>query len=699
MRQILVFAALWGVGDALVAVPHSVRHRKPLRAADAEEEKPMTLYEMKEPFTNRYSSVLTSNKKQGASQAMLYATGLEPADMEKAFVGVGSIWYDGNPCNMHLLELGTKIRESCQAAGLVGYRFNAIGVSDGISMGTTGMRYSLQSRDIIADSMETVMSAQWYDGMVAIPGCDKNMPGVVMAMGRLNRPSIMVYGGTIRAGEQPSSGESLDIVSAFQSFGAYVYDKIDEAERLEITRHSCPGQGACGGMYTANTMATAIEALGMSLPYSSSSPADSDEKLAECKAAGAAIKKLLELDLKPRDIMTKAAFENAIRMVMVTGGSTNAVLHLIAMSRSCQDPAVAITIDDFQRISDETPFLADLKPSGKYVMEDVQNIGGTPGVIKFMIDNGMFDGSQMTVTGKTWAENVADHPGLTPGQLIIKPLSDPVKATGHLQIMYGNVCPDGGVAKITGKEGETFTGVAKVYDSEPLMMEGLQNREIKCGMVVIIRYEGPKGGPGLPEMLTPTSAIMGAGLGDCVALLTDGRFSGGSHGFCIGHITPEAQIGGPIALIEDGDAIQIDARADKRTIDVLLTEKQWAERRAAWKPPPLRATCGTLYKYMSVVKTASEGCVTDEQVPDVSPIWAQAAAAADTGPLTIAQLKAALTQRGVKFKQRDRKHVLRAALDAALSVPDGAPPESPPWLQPENAANLDARTEEFTASR
>ena len=677
MRQILVFAALWGVGDALVAVPHSVRHRTPLRAADAEEEKPMTLYEMKEPFTNRYSSVLTSNKKQGASQAMLYATGLEPADMEKAFVGVGSIWYDGNPCNMHLLELGTKIRESCQAAGLVGYRFNAIGVSDGISMGTTGMRYSLQSRDIIADSMETVMSAQWYDGMVAIPGCDKNMPGVVMAMGRLNRPSIMVYGGTIRAGEQPSSGESLDIVSAFQSFGAYVYDKIDEAERLEITRHSCPGQGACGGMYTANTMATAIEALGMSLPYSSSSPADSDEKLAECKAAGAAIKKLLELDLKPRDIMTKAAFENAIRMVMVTGGSTNAVLHLIAMSRSCQDPAVRVGLDDFQRISDETPFLADLKPSGKYVMEDVQNIGGTPGVIKFMIDNGMFDGSQMTVTGKTWAENVADHPGLTPGQMIIKPLSDPVKATGHLQIMYGNVCPDGGVAKITGKEGETFTGVAKVYDSEPLMMEGLQNREIKCGMVVIIRYEGPKGGPGLPEMLTPTSAIMGAGLGDCVALLTDGRFSGGSHGFCIGHITPEAQIGGPIALIEDGDPIQIDARNDKRTINVMLTDEQWAERRAKWRPPPLRANQGTLYKYMSVVKTASEGCVTDEKVPDTSPIWAQedeggaasgaVPASLETGPMTIAELKEELTRRGVKFYARDRKHVLRAKLDACLS--------------------------------
>ena len=467
-------------------------------------DKPMTLYDLPaegEPWLNRYSSMLTRTKKHRApAQAMLYATGLtheSPTCRSPRSAHWVSIWYDGNPCNMHLLELGTSISKSCQDAGMVGYRFNAVGVSDGISMGTTGMRYSLQSRDLIADSVETVMGAQWYDGLIAIPGCDKNMPGVVMGMARLNRPAIMVYGGTIRAGKQPSTGESLDIVSAFQSYGAYVYDKIEEEERAEITRHSCPGQGACGGMYTANTMATAIEALGMSLPYSSSSPADSQEKRDECARAGEAIKKLLELDLKPRDIMTKGAFENAIRMVMVTGGSTNAVLHLIAMSRACQDPAVRIGLDDFQRISDETPFLADLKPSGKYVMEDVQNIGGTPGVIKFMIDNGMFDGSQMTVTGKTWAENVKDHPGLTPGQEIIKPLSDPRQGDGPpLQIMYGNVAPGGGVAKITGKEGETFTGVAKVYDSEPAMLDGILKREIKCGQVVIIRYEGPKGGPG-----------------------------------------------------------------------------------------------------------------------------------------------------------------------------------------------------------
>ena len=581
------------------------------------------------PEMNRISKRITQPKSQGASQAMLYATGLQPEDMNKAQVGIGSVWYDGNPCNMHLLDLGTRIREAVQDVDLIGYRFNSVGVSDGISMGTTGMRYSLQSRDLIADSIETIMGAQWYDALVAIPGCDKNMPGCVIAMGRLNRPALMVYGGTIRAGKQPSTGENLDIVSAFQSYGAFVYDKIDEAERFEITRHSCPGQGACGGMYTANTMATAIEALGMSLPYSSSSPADSKEKLDECVQAAAAIKNLLALDLKPRDIMTKAAFENAIAMVMVTGGSTNAVLHLIAMSRSCQDPAVAITLDDFQRISDRVPFLADLKPSGKYVMEDVQKIGGTPGVIKFMIDNGLFDGDQMTVTGRTHSQNLADmaHPGLTPGQEIIKPLSDPVKATGHLQIMYGNLCPQGGVAKITGKEGETFSGVAKVFDSEPAMLEAVANREIKCGMVVIIRYEGPKGGPGLPEMLTPTSAIMGAGLGDCVALLTDGRFSGGSHGFCIGHITPEAQVGGPIALVRDGDPIRIDARASARTIDLLIEPDELEKRRAEWKPPPLRANSGTLFKYTRLVATASTGCVTDGD-PDeiwepsyVSPPW------------------------------------------------------------------------------
>ncbi|GMI15616.1 hypothetical protein TrVE_jg44 [Triparma verrucosa] len=568
------------------------------------------------PVLNKFSGTLTQSKQRGAAQAMLYATGITEEDMDKPQVGVASCWYEGNPCNMHLLELGTQCKEGIKKQGLVGYQFNTVGVSDGMSMGTKGMRYSLQSRDVIADSIETTMGGQWYDGLVAIPGCDKNMPGCLIAMGRLNRPSIMVYGGTIRAGIQPSTGATLDIVSAFQSYGEYVYDKITEEERAEITRHSCPGQGACGGMYTANTMATAIEALGMSLPYSSSSPADSEEKKKECEVeVGEAMRRLLELDLKPRDIMTKAAFENAIRMVMVTGGSTNAVLHLIAMSRSVQDPDVYITLDDFQRISDITPFLADLKPSGKYVMEDIQGIGGTPGLIKFMIDEGLgFDGDQMTVTGYTHSENLKrmNHPGLKEGQDIIRPVSDPIKKTGHLQMMFGNLCPGGGVAKITGKEGETFTGVAKVYDNEPAMMEGLNNKEIECGMVVIIRYEGPKGGPGLPEMLTPTSAIMGAGLGDCVALLTDGRFSGGSHGFCIGHITPEAQIGGPIALVKDGDPIRIDARKESRTIDLLISDEEWEERRKAWKPPPLRASSGTLFKYIQSVATASDGCVTDE---------------------------------------------------------------------------------------
>jgi dihydroxy-acid dehydratase len=424
----------------------------------------LLLIEIRIPNANTHThaikySVLTQPAVQGNSQAMLYATGMTEEDMDKPQVGVCSVWYEGNPCNMHLLELSEYVKEGVVASDCVGMRFNTVGVSDGISMGTSGMRFSLQSRDLIADSIETTMSAQWYDGLIALPGCDKNMPGTIMAMGRLNRPGIMVYGGTIRAGHQPSTGESLDIVSAFQSYGQHLYDKISEEERQEIVKHSCPGQGACGGMYTANTMATAIEALGMSLPYSSSSPADSKEKMDECRAAGEAMKRLLELDLKPRDIMTKAAFENAIRIVMVTGGSTNAVLHLIAMSRSVRDPEVYVTLEDFQRISDETPFLADLKPSGKYVMEDVQNIGGTPGVIKFMIDNDMFDGSQMTVTGKTWSQNLEDmnHPGLTPGQEIIRPLDDPIKKTGHLLMMYGNLCPGGGVAKITGKEGETFT--------------------------------------------------------------------------------------------------------------------------------------------------------------------------------------------------------------------------------------------------
>jgi len=567
-----------------------------------------------ENVTNKFSRILTAPKSQGASQAMLYATGLTEEDMPKPQVGICSVWYEGNPCNMHLLELSEYVKAGVVGSDLVGFRFNTVGVSDGISMGTKGMRYSLQSRDLIADSIETTMGAQWYDGLVALPGCDKNMPGTVMAMARLNRPSIMVYGGTIRAGEQPSTGETLDIVSAFQSYGESLYDKIDEEERKEIIQHSCPGPGACGGMYTANTMATAIEALGMSLPFSSSAPADSKEKRDECTSAGKYIKILLEMDLKPRDIITKTSFENAISIVMVTGGSTNAVLHLIAMSRATKMPETFITIDDFQRISDRTPFLADLKPSGKYVMEDIQNIGGTPGIIKFMIDNDMFDGDQMTVTGRTHNQNLKDmnHPGLTEGQEVIRPLSNPIKPTGHLQIMYGNLCPLGGVAKITGKEGETFTGTARVYDNEPAMMEGLKNKEIKCGDVVIIRYEGPTGGPGLPEMLTPTSAIMGAGLGDCVALLTDGRFSGGSHGFCIGHITPEAQVGGPIALVKNGDPIRIDARPAQRTIDMLISDEEWEKRRQEWVPPKLRVDQGTLFKYIQTVATASEGCVTDE---------------------------------------------------------------------------------------
>ncbi|KAL7579551.1 hypothetical protein ACA910_007923 [Epithemia clementina (nom. ined.)] len=603
------------------------------------------------PILNKWSRILTQTKVQGASQAMLYATGLKEEDMTKPQVGVCSVWYEGNPCNMHLLDLSEIVKEGVKAAGCVGYRFNTVGVSDGISMGTSGMRFSLQSRDLIADSIETTMGGQWYDGLIALPGCDKNMPGCIMAMGRLNRPSIMVYGGTIRAGKQPSTGAPLDIVSAFQSYGQYVYDKISEEERKEIIQHACPGQGACGGMYTANTMATAIEALGMSLPFSSSSPADSKEKADECIQAGKAMLKLLEMDLKPRDIMTRVAFENAIRMVMVTGGSTNAVLHLIAMSRSCQNPDVALTLEDFQRISDVTPFLADLKPSGKYVMEDVQKIGGTPGVIKFMIDNGMFDGDQLTVTGKTHKQNLDDlnHPGLTPGQEIIRPISNPIKQTGHLVMMYGNLCPGGGVAKITGKEGETFTGTARVYDNEQAMMRGLEAREILPGEVVIIRYEGPKGGPGLPEMLTPTSAIMGAGLGDKVALLTDGRFSGGSHGFCIGHITPEAQVGGPIALVKNGDPIRIDARPGTRTIDLLIPDEEWEKRREEWVPPPYRSTQGTLFKYIQCVATASEGCVTDEVLDSTGGSGQHAVVRASPKTPAVAELEAKIAELEAKI--------------------------------------------------
>ena len=555
---------------------------------------------------NKYSSRVTQPRSQGASQAMLYGTGLTEEDMDKAQVGIASVWFEGNPCNMHLLDLAAKVKEGTQEAGLVGLRFNTIGVSDGISMGTEGMCYSLQSRDLIADSIETVMGAQWYDALIALPGCDKNMPGCVMAMGRLNRPAIMVYGGTIRAGCTPKH-DKLDIVSAFQSYGQYLAESIDDAERADIVKHSCPGAGACGGMYTANTMSSAIETLGMSLPYSSSCPAEDADKLRECVEAGHAIRKLLEEEITPRDIMTRKAFQNAMVIVMALGGSTNAVLHLIAMARSVD---VELSIDDFQKVSDRVPYLADLKPSGKFVMEDLHAIGGIPAVQKYLLEEGFLEGDCLTVTGKTLAENLADLPGLQEGQEIIRPVSNPIKKTGHLRILRGNLAPDGAVAKITGKEGVIFSGTARVYDSEEEMLKGLEHNEIQKGDVVIIRYEGPKGGPGMPEMLTPTSAIIGAGLGDDVALMTDGRFSGGSHGFIVGHITPEAQEGGPIALVHNGDEITIDA--EKNRIDVALSDEVLADRAAQWKRPPYKFTRGTLYKYIKMVKNASEGCVTDE---------------------------------------------------------------------------------------
>jgi dihydroxy-acid dehydratase len=555
---------------------------------------------------NRYSSRITQPKSQGASQAMLYGAGLTREDMSKAEVGIVSNWWEGNTCNMHLNDLAAKVKEGVQAAGLVGLRFNTIGVSDGISMGTEGMSYSLQSRDIIADSIETVVAAQWYDALIALPGCDKNMPGCVIAMGRLNRPAIMVYGGTIKPGHS-KKGETLDIVSAFQSYGASIAGKIDEAMREDIVEHACPGAGACGGMYTANTMASAIEALGMSLPYSSSTPAVEPGKLEECLNAGKAIRHLLEKDIKPRDIMTRQAFENAMVIVMALGGSTNAVLHLIAMARAV---GVPLTIEDFQAVSNRVPFLADLKPSGKYVMEDLHNVGGTPAVMKYLLEKDFIDGDCLTVTGKTIAENLAALPGLKAGQDVIMPLERPIKPTGHIQILKGNLAPGGSVAKITGKEGLRFSGPARVYDCEEDMLKGLERGEIKKGDVVVIRYEGPKGGPGMPEMLTPTSAIMGAGLGKDVALITDGRFSGGSHGFIIGHVVPEAQEGGPIALLRDGDVVTMDAARNE--LSVAVSDAEMTKRKAAWKTPPYKATRGTLYKYIKSVKNASEGCVTDE---------------------------------------------------------------------------------------
>ncbi|KAI5840025.1 dihydroxy-acid/6-phosphogluconate dehydratase [Morchella snyderi] len=562
-----------------------------------------------DPPLNRTSATITQPKSQGASQAMLYATGLTETDMSKAQVGIASVWYSGNPCNMHLLDLNNRVRDGVRAAGLVGYQFNTVGVSDGISMGTSGMRYSLQSRDLIADSIETVMGGQWYDANISIPGCDKNMPGVIMAMGRVNRPSLMVYGGTIQPGRSSCmGGAEIDIVNAFQSYGQYIAGDITEETRADIIRHACPGSGACGGMYTANTMATAIEAMGMTLPGSSSYAAGSPAKAQECLDAGAAIRNLLEKDIRPRDILTRAAFENAMVVVNITGGSTNAVLHLIAIAHAVDVP---LTIDDFQAVSDRTPLLADLKPSGKYVMADMHGIGGTPALLKYLLEQGLLDGSIMTVTGQTMAENLAKAPSFPADQKIIRPLSNPLKPTGHIQILRGTLAPGGSVGKITGKEGLRFEGRAKVYDSEDAFITALEQGAIARGekTVVVIRYEGPKGAPGMVEMLKPSSAIMGAGLGQDVALITDGRFSGGSHGFLIGHIVPEAQEGGPIGLVRDGDTIVIDA-VDRR-LDLLVDESVLVERRKEFVPKPLKYTKGTLYKYTKQVSDASHGCITD----------------------------------------------------------------------------------------
>ena len=559
---------------------------------------------MKNENLNKYSKKLTKDKSQGASQAMLYGTGMTDNDMDKAQVGIASVWYEGNTCNMHLNQLALFVRNSVEKANLKGMRFNTIGVSDGISMGTDGMSYSLQSRDLIADSIETVMSAHWYDGLVSIPGCDKNMPGCMMALGRLNRPGFVIYGGTIQAGVM--RGKPIDIVSAFQSYGASLSGSITEEERQEIVKKACPGAGACGGMYTANTMACAIEALGMSLPYSSSIPATSAEKVKECDKAGETIANLLRLDLKPRDIMTRKAFENAMVVVMIMGGSTNAVLHLLAIASSV---GVDLNIDDFQEIANKTPMLADFKPSGKYVMADLHAKGGTPAVMKMLLREGLLHGDCLTVTGKTLAENLADVEEISADNDIIKPLSSPIKETGHIQILKGNVAPEGSVAKITGKEGDIFTGVANVFDSEEDMVAAVENNKVNKGDVIVIRYEGPKGGPGMPEMLKPTSLIMGAGLGQDVALITDGRFSGGSHGFIVGHIAPEAQEGGMIALLENGDKITVDAV--NNVINVDLSDEEIAKRKANWQAPAEKASRGSLRKYIRTVSSSSTGCVTD----------------------------------------------------------------------------------------
>lgn len=554
---------------------------------------------------NKFSKRVTQDDSQPAAQAMLHAIGLTEEDFQNPIVGIASTGYEGNPCNMHLNDLAVLAKEGTKTTDVTGLIFNTIGVSDGISMGTPGMRFSLPSRDLIADSMETVVEAMSYDGLITVVGCDKNMPGALMAMLRLNRPSILVYGGTIDSGCH--NGKKLDVVSAFEAWGSKVAGTMDETEYKNVVKKACPGAGACGGMYTANTMASAIEALGMSLPYNASNPAKSKEKQQEAVNAGSAMQYLLEHDIKPSDIVTKKSIENAIRLVTVLGGSTNAVLHFLAIARAAD---VDFTLQDFQRISDSTPFLADLKPSGKYLMEDVHNVGGIPAVLKYLLEEGMLHGDCLTVTGKTLAENLEEVPSLSPDQDVIKPISNPIKATGHLRMLYGNLATEGAVAKITGKEGLVFTGKAKVFNGEYEANDGIKNGLVEKGDVVVIRYEGPKGGPGMPEMLKPTAAIMGAGLGKDVALITDGRFSGGTHGFVVGHIAPEAQEGGVIGLIENGDVITIDA--EKNSIEVALKEEELALRKAVWKQPPLKVTKGTLYKYAKTVSSASIGCVTDE---------------------------------------------------------------------------------------
>jgi dihydroxy-acid dehydratase len=556
------------------------------------------------PTLNRHSARITQNPAQAAARAMLHATGLSREDMDRAQVGIASMWWEGNPCNMHLLDLAASVAEGVRDGGLVPMRFNTIGVSDGISMGTDGMSYSLPSRDLIADSIETVVSAQWYDGVVTVPGCDKNMPGSLMALGRLDRPGLMVYGGTIASGR--FGDRKLDIVSAFEGYGSLVAGSIDEDEFQGIVENACPGAGACGGMYTANTMAAAAEALGMTLPGSSSTPAASPDKRVECVRAGTAMKRLLTDDLTPRDIMTRAAFENAITVVTALGGSTNAVLHLLAIAHSVD---VELSLHDFAEVSRRTPYLADLKPSGRYLMEDLHQVGGVQAVLALLLEEGLVDGSCQTVTGSTLAENLADALPLTPGQDVVRPISNPIRATGHLRVLSGSLAPEGAVAKITGKEGLRFSGPARVFDREESALAALEEGGIAKGDVVVIRYEGPRGGPGMPEMLTVTSAIVGAGLGGDVALITDGRFSGGSHGFVIGHVAPEAQAGGPIALVADGDMIHIDAEAD--TIEWDVSDRERSKRAARWSEPPPAATRGVLARYVRSVSSASLGCVTD----------------------------------------------------------------------------------------